>query len=81
MMVKINKEINTECGDHCFLYHGSGLIQHCKTFCGKEVNCKDVITSKDCNFCDIPFMILDDIKCKCVADLKWWYQGKKEVDD
>ena len=68
-MAKINKTINDKCGEHCFLYHGSGHIQSCKTVCDKEVTCKDVITSKECNWCDIPFMILDDIKCKCVADL------------
>ena len=75
----MSNEVNTSCGSHCFLYHGSGHIQSCNTLCGKEMTCKDVVNSIDCNFCDIPHMILDEIKCRCVADLKWWYwESKKE---
>lgn len=62
------------CDENCELYMKHGYIQECIDHCCKLMSCKDVITDTcQCNFCDIPYIILEDIKCKHVANLGWWY--------
>lgn len=70
------------CDENCELYMKHGYIQECIDCCCELMSCKDVVTDTcQCNFCDVPYIILEDIKCRHVANLDWWYdEGYYEKD-